>query len=628
MTKSIYLLLACLLSMQIGHSQSKLFMPRDFYNAYKNNTRAYNGTPGANYFQNSANYFIEVELDPSTRLISGTEKVEYFNNSPDTLRGIVVRFYQDFHKKGAIRNIACTPNDLHDGVDVTKISGNINGVENTLTLARTNSTLRFYRLQNPLPPNEMISLNIDWNFTMPKDFKMRYGVYDSTTYFVAYWFPQIGVFDDLTRWYFQPFVGSQEFYNDFCNFDVKIKTPQDFIVWATGELQNTEDLFTKKYLDRINLAKNSSDVVKIVTENDLGEQIVKQADYNIWHFKAQNVTDFAFACGDHCLWDATSIEKIDGSDEGVFISAVYRSGTIDFEDVADIAQKTIGIMSNDVLGVPFPFPSMTVFSGGESGMEFPMMVNDEEFDTYEGTVFVTSHEVSHSYFPFLVGTNEHQFAWMDEGLITLLPKEVEKQVAGVDAVVQVVSGFSQWAGKKYEVPLMSPSFSLSGYTYMFQAYSRSANAFLALKLLIGEDLFKKVLQEYISRWSYKHPSPYDFFYTVEDVVDEDLSWFWEPWFFEFGYPDLAIDNAVQSDNEISIMIKNEGFLPVNVFLTLTYEDNSIEIIEKSAKVWQNTKEVSINHFIDKKVADITLGNPYIPDSYPENNYFSFFARTN
>ncbi|MBN2892528.1 MAG: M1 family metallopeptidase [Bacteroidales bacterium] len=608
-------------------AQSNLFYTQEIRQAFENEYRSKDGNPGINYFQNQSNYEIEVELIPETGIVSGVETIEYFNNSTINLRNIVVRFYQDYYKKGAERNMECSPEDLHDGVKVKSISAVIDGETIEITENNIMGTSRFYGLSKPITAGNSVEIVVEWEFSMPKYPVNRYGTYDESTFFVAYWYPQVAVFDDVYHWYYQSFFGSQEFYNDFGNFDVKIKVPGDQVVWATGILQNSEQLFKEKYLKRIEAAKMSDEIVKIIAEDDLKEQITKTADYHIWHFKAENVTDFAFATSNHCLWDATSVPSIKGSKERVFVSSVYQKGAIDFDKVAEIAQKTIDIISNEVLGVEFPFPKMTVFSGGPSGMEFPMMVNDQEFDKYETTVFATAHEVSHTYFPFYVGTNEHKTAWLDEGLVTFLPKYVESQILGNDdALIGMVKGFSMYAARSFEVPLMNPSYALSGYSYTFQAYSRSANAFFALKQLIGDDLFKTVMQEFIARWHGKHPTGYDFFYTVEDVTKMDLKWFWEPWFFEFGYADLAITDAKFEKNVLTVTIDKFGNLPVTVSLKVFYEDGTNDAFEYSSEVWKDSDKLVVKEKVSKKVVSVELGNEYIPDTYPDNNKFEMVAK--
>ncbi len=626
MKKIFFLITGLIFICTNNYSQSNLFISKEFKKAYENKTRSFNGKPGDNYFQNKANYNINVELLLKTGTIKGTETITYFNNSPDSLNYIVIRNYQDFYKKGNKRNMSCNAQDLHNGVKIKSISAILNNKNNNINLYRTMGTNKIYTLENSIPPNKSLKIKISWEFKMPKKSKIRYGTYDSTTYFVAYWYPQISVYDDISGWYIQNFNGEQEFYNEFGNFDVKITVPGNQIVWATGLLQNKNNIFRKKYISRLNKAQISDDIIKIISKEDLNNPILKSAKYHTWHFKAENVNDFAFATSDHYLWDATSIENKKNSGKRVLVSAVYPVDAFYFDKVAEISKQTIDIMSNEVLDVAFPFPEITIFNGGTKGMEFPMLVNDDDFNCFPTTVFVTSHEVSHSYFPFYVGTNENQTAWLDEGLVTLLPKEVEKRILKNDKTyLKMIRIFSKHGGRQFEVPLMCPSYALNSYSYNFQAYSRPANAFWGLKQLLGDELFKQCLKTFINRWKGKHPTGYDFFYTVEDVLNENLEWFWKPWFFEFGFADLHLIEAEQNNNDLFISVEKKGNLPVPVFLTIYFQDGSKKIIKKNARVWQKNNVFKTKLKTNKKIISVELGNKYIPDSYTDNNKLTIVA---
>lgn len=617
----LLLCIAALLPLS-DHAQFNRFVSRDAQKAYQNETRQLDGKPGKAYFQNYADYDIQVELFPETRLVRGTEQITYFNNSPDTLRHIVLRMYQDYFQKGACRNVACHPDDLHNGVDLKRfaINGKTEGEKGGAKYYGARGTNRIFILTEPILPGKSAVIDAEWEFTMPLKTKMRMGTYDETTFFVAYWYPQIAVYDDIDGWHLPQFYGAQEFYNDFNDYHVEITVPGKQVVWATGILQNTDKLFTEKYLKRIEKSKQTDEIIHIVGKDDLKETVVTPADKHTWVFEAENVTDFAFATGDHCLWDGTSTKAGIDSDERVWVSAVYREGTKDFHQVADIASKSIHLLSHEIIGVDFPFPKITVFSGGNKGMEFPMMVNDEEFDEYSGTVFVTAHEVAHSYFPFFVGTNESQTAWVDEGLVTYLPKAIEAElVENLDPEALMIKRFERHAGRGFEAPLMTPSYALSSHTYNFQAYNKGANTFFAMKTLLGDDMFKKALQEYIHRWHGKHPTAYDLLFTFEDVAGEDLSWFIKPWFYEFGYPDLALSKVKNTDGKVSIEVEMKGKLPVPLYLSLHFDDGSTETIEKNARIWKEKDTYVIEKSYTKQLIKAELGNRYIPDSFPEDN---------
>jgi aminopeptidase N len=262
---------------------------------------------------------------------------------------------------------------------------------------------------------------------------------------------------------------------------------------------------------------------------------------------------------------------------------------------------------------------MTVFNG-QGGMEFPMMCNNSAVKELQGTVHLTSHEICHTYFPFYMGINERKYAWMDEGWATMLPFDFQTENApGYDPRSRNAEGYSEVAGYDSDLPMMIPSYDLRGPAYRTASYRRPGAAYEFLRQVLGDEVFKKALREYMNRWNGKHPIPYDFFFTFDNVVGEDLSWFWKPWFFEQGFPDLGI-KAVSNGKEV--IVERIGSLPVPLDLEITYDDGSNEIIHKTAKVWEHgEKEISIKINEIKKIMKAELLTIHNPDVNKENNIF-------
>ncbi len=425
----------------------------------------------------------------------------------------------------------------------------MNNVEvnpNDKNFVRRRNTLMTVFLYEPLLPDSQISIDIDWNFTIPwGKGNPRMGAYDSTSFFIAYWYPQIAVYDDIDGWDFLAYNGEQEFYNDYSNYDVEITVPNTFPVWATGILQNPEEVLMPKYLERYNEAHTSDSVINIITKDDLntGEIFKKDSASNTWKYKVNNITDFAFAMSDHYLWDGVSIAPDKDSDRRTYIAAVYKEESKDFYEVAAITRKAVNYYSNTLPGVPFPFPSLTVFNSTEPGMEFPMMINEESNLIRWRTVEVTSHETAHEYFPFYVGINEKKYSFMEEGMAQFLPLDFQTEEGKYNPLYRMLKAYERFAGEEMEMPMMIPNYQLKGWTREFSIYFRPGLAYDYLRDALGKELFDKCLHEYIKRWHGKHPIPYDFFFTFNEVTGKDLSWYWKPWFFERGYPDLAIKNA-------------------------------------------------------------------------------------
>jgi hypothetical protein len=608
--------------------QHKLFVPRNILASYEKGTRSSDGNPGAEYWQNTSDYKIRVDIDPSTYLINGSEEITYHNNSPDSLNRIVLRLYPNIYKKGSARNYTINPAAVDDGVNVSKISidGRSINLENR-SIYRVTSTVAVIYLPEKILPKSAINLSIEWSFKISDKAQLRVGVYDSTTAFVGYWYPQISVYDDIDGWDYYNYDGQVEFYNDFSNFEVSIKIPNNFGVWATGGLQNPESVLQKNFLEKYFNARQSDSVIKIITSDDLtSNKIYNNEDAkNTWIFKANNVTDFAFAYSDHYLWDGVKSEIKNINDENIFIQAVYPTESPDFNNVAEVSKNLVNYFSTVMPGINYPCPSLVAFNNGKSGggMEFPMMINDGSPDNMESTIGLTAHEMAHQYFPFFVGTNEKKYAFMDEAWAVLLPFKYMEEYAGINSrLISTVGNYEYLAGTEDDIPPMVTSLSLTYTSYRNSAYNRSSISYEILRDMLGDEIFLKSLQIFINRWKGKHPTPYDYFFTFNNVTGQDLSWFWEPWYFDYGYPDLAIDEVQNENGRIKISIRNIGTIPTPVKLKIIYENETSEDIYYSAGVWKDKNEIFIVEVEQTAILkEIQLGDIIIPDSNRDNNIY-------
>jgi len=479
-------------------SQGSLYMPLNIKKAYDNGTRSYDGKPGPNYWQNRSDYKIEVSVEPETRMLSGKETITYYNYSPKALEQVVINLYQDINKYGNIRMRSLRNEALSDGVNIENIE--INGAKVRKWNQQRYGTNIILYLPESLKSGDNMTFYIEWSFIIPKGSNIRMGTYRSSTFMIAYWYPQISVYDDIDGWDKIDYTGEQEFYGDYSNYDVSITVPNNICVWATGVLHNPADVLTAEYYGRYKKALESNSVINIIKEEDLkkGNIFKQENEYNTWEYKAKNVTDFAFAMSDSYLWDAVSLKVEEG--RKVLISAAYNPDSEDFYKVAEISRVTIDMLSKDFPAVPFPYPRFTVFNGA-GGMEYPMMANDGTRYSKSSTVNVTSHEISHTYFPFYVGTNEKKYAWMDEGWAQVLPLKIQDSLAeGNDQVYRNVSSYIMHAGNEMEMPMMTPSNFLTYPSLGTASYFRPAVAYLILQDILGEEVFKNALQEYIYRW--------------------------------------------------------------------------------------------------------------------------------
>jgi len=602
----------------------QLFTNTNIQNAYKKQTRDPSGKPGKNYWQNRGDYQIDVNFDPATQLLQGSEIINYENNSPDTLKQIVIRLYPDLYKKGVKRLMDIAEKDLGDGVQIESFrigDENITSFSDSEKAYRSGTLLYIIPAQEVMPHSET-KFEISWHYKVNTGSPVRTGMVDSTSYFIAYFFPRIAVYDDVDGWDTWSYNGVQEFYNDFGNFDVSVSVPKGFVVWATGDRKNAADNFDKNILDKINKVSVSTDIIHVIDSTDYSKKdVFKKDPSSTWEFSATNVTDFAFALSDHYLWDASSVLVDSSTGRRTVAEAAYNKIHKDYFDVADQAHQTVFYTSYFYPKYPFPFSHITVFDGTDQ-MEYPMMANDNPTPTHKDAVQLTTHEIFHSYFPFFMGTNETQYAWMDEGWATIgesviSPKMGEPEDDGIFSK----SRYQQISGTDKYVPLITSTKEYSGAAYLANSYGKAGSCYYVLQDLLGDKLYFKALHQYMSDWNGKHPTPYDFFYSINNGSGQNLDWFWERWFFGWQYPDLSIKNVQAKGKETKITIENKGGLPLPVYFEIFTKEGKNKIEKYTADVWKTgdrEKSFTISQPYSS-IVEIKLGNEFIPDRYNENN---------
>ena len=604
--------------------QNNFYIPLNIKPAYKKQTRSLDGNPGINYWQNHSTYNIKVELDPRVKILKGSEEIVYYNESPDSLNSIVVRLYQNINQPTAKRDFYLNPEAVSDGMIISKIlvNGDSIGVKDNPKV-RIIGTNLILKLDEKLAPKNSIDLSMNWEFKIPEVETMRFGSYDSTSIFVAYWYPQISVYDDIDGWDRMDYSGTMEMYNDFSDYKVEFNVPSGFHVWSTGVWQNPEDVLTQKYLDRYKQAWTSDKVIKIIGKEDLqNNDIYKNKNGNTFVFISKHIPDFAFGISDHYLWDAVSFIPDSSLDKRVYCTAAYKESSKDFKDVAEYAKESLQFFSYKIPGVPYPYPSATVFNGS-GGMEFPMIVNNGNARSIEGTVGVTSHELAHQYLPFYMGTNERKYPFMDEGWAVMLPFDFQEKFSEKTTPLERnVSAYEDFAGNEYELPLMIPTPTINWRTSRTSSYTRPAIAYEILRNTLGDDAFLKAMKTYIQRWNGKHPIPTDFFFTFNDVLKQDLSWYWKSWFYQFSYPDLAILSVKSKKTSITIEIKNIGGLPLPIKIQIMSNGEVAKEIYKTADIWKSGKD-KVKVKIDgiKNYDALILGSQQIPDVNKVDNVY-------
>ncbi|MFI5172176.1 MAG: M1 family metallopeptidase [Chitinophagales bacterium] len=594
-----------------------IYIPLNVQHAIDKGTRTMSGTPGKNYWQNSAAYDLKIKFNPKTRILEGNETITYFNNSPDTLDRLIIQIFPDFYKTGTFREYEIDRVDENEGVTIKSIS-----IDNSTDIQGYHDQTNYIALPPKfIDPHSKSIVKIEWTYKVNAGSPVRTGQVDPTTFFMAYSFPRIAVYDDIDGWNYHAYNGLQEFYNDFGDFNAEISVPMNYVVWATGDLQNPDEVFTKKIQGNLNKVMQSDEIIYIINKSDAEEKnVTAKNKWNTFKFKAENVTDFAFALSDHYVWQASSLVVDNSSNRRVRADAVYNPIHSGYDKVAEIAHKSISIMSFKFPQVPFPYSHETIFDGLDQ-MEYPMMVNDNPTETYKDDVELTVHEIFHTYFPFYMGINETKYAWMDEGWATFGEHIIAKEIIhDAEDEVFLKSLYQYIEGTDNDLPIIINSTFLSGNTYWSNAYGKAALTYLYLKEMLGDDLFLKALHKYMADWQGKHPTPYDYFYAINSGSGKNLDWFWNAWYCQPGYVDQAILNLTSNgDKKYTIVTASLGNKPTPIDITIKFADNTFKNFHAHAGVWEGNNIYYFNFTSDVTPVEAKLNNLNIPDINPDND---------
>jgi hypothetical protein len=623
MLRSIFFGLLLAFSLPYANSQS-LYIPRNVEQAFKKGTRSPDGRPGSNYWQNTGHYTINVNAAPPDRTVRGSEQITYINNSPDTLRNIVIKLILNIHKPGALRYGAVSPDYLTPGTQIDGYSEdgqskpwNSNGQE---------STWRPVRLSKPLVPHDSVQLSFDWHYQISLE-SNREGMIDSTTFFLAYFYPRVAVYDDYNGWDRLDFTDQQEFYNDFNNYILNVTVPKNYIVWATGTLQNPDAVLTPAYAKKLAASMSTDSILSIATKEDLaGKQVTTQNATNTWKWTANDITDMTVGLSDHFVWDASSVVVDDATGRRASVQAAYNDTAKDFHRMVEFGRHSLDWLSHNWPGIPYPFPKTTIFQG-YADMEYPMMVNDGTNEDPIFSRFVAEHEIAHTWFPFYMGINEARYAFMDEGWATTFELLIGRADLGTEKAEGFyrqfrVNGYINDPSSEEDLPIITPANVLRGAAYGNNAYGKPSLAYLAMKDLLGDDLFKKCLHEYMRRWHGKHPIPWDFFHSFNDASGQDLNWFWTNWFFTNNYIDLAIGKVEQNSKEYAISVQNTGGFAIPFELDILFTDGSSKKVHVTPATWkkdpQNTR-IALIAESGKKIRSVEINGGIYVDATPADN---------
>ncbi|HET7187290.1 MAG TPA: M1 family metallopeptidase [Gemmatimonadaceae bacterium] len=619
-----FAILGLLASPELASAQDSLYMPRAVAQAYRNGTRAKNGKPGPKYWQNRARYEITVTARPPDRTVRGTERILYVNDSPDTLRNASIRLFLNIHKPGATRDGGASPDYLTSGVHVDAFS--VNGQvhpwgDDTRTL-----TVKRVMLPAALLPHDSVRLSIDWHYEISREGN-REGMIDSTTWFLAYFYPRVAVYDDYNGWDTMPFTDTQEFYSDFNDYDVTLNVPANYVVWGTGTLTNASAVLQPAVLARFQQSMTSDSTIHVATLDDVrARRVTAAGPVNAWHFSARHIPDVAFNLRDHYVWDAGSVLVDDATRRRASVQAAYNDTAADYHHMVQYGRHALDWLSHNWPGVPYPYEKTTVVQG-PAGMEYPMMANDEAYADTVFSRFVAEHEIAHTYMPFYMGINESRYAFMDEGWATTFEYLIGTADLGKERATKAFQEFrvNRWINDPsplQDLPIITPADALHGGAYGNNAYGKPALGYLALKDMLGDSLFRTALHGYMDRWNGKHPIPWDFFNSVNDLTGRDLNWFWNRWFFSNGYIDRAIADVRKTGRRYAVTLDNIGGMPAPVDVVATWADGSTDTYHQTSAIWQtNARRAVVNLPAQKVLRSLALSGGIWVDADSTNDHW-------
>ncbi len=560
-----------------------------------NEYRTASGAPGNKYWQQRADYVIDVELDDVNQRISGKETITYKNLSPDTLSYIWLQVDQNIFAKDSDTQKTQTAPSFDRGIPLNQLEQvaartydgkvNITSVRDAKGIALKNTvvnTMMRIDLPTPLAPGTNFVFSVDWNYAINNQriFGGRTG-YEyfqrdkNYIYEIAQWFPRMAAYYDVYGWQHKQFLGSGEFTLEFGDYLVRITAPNDHVVSATGVLQNPKDVLTKAQIDRLKQAETVKEPIKIITADEAkANESSQPTGKKTWIFKGDDIRDFAFASSRKFIWDAQG-HNVDGNK--VMAMSFYPSeGNPLWEKYSTQAIiHTLNVYSRYSLS--YPYPVAQSINGPVGGMEYPMICFNGPRPNADGTysagtkyglISVVIHEVGHNYFPMIVNSDERQWTWMDEGLNTFLQylaeQEWEKNYPSRRGEPQFITDYML---SENQVPIMTNSDSVLQFGN--NAYGKPATALNILReTIMGRELFDFAFRQYAQRWKFKRPTPADFFRTMEDASGVDLDWFWNGWFYTTDHVDISIENVrlyqvnTQSpDIEKDILRKKENARP-------------------------------------------------------------------
>lgn len=616
----------------------------DFYTKNATETRSASGQPGPKYWQNRADYELKANLNEQTNEISGTEILTYTNNSPDQLSFLWMHVDQNLFRKDSRGNAVIPLEGSRNGGNGENFDGGhkIKSVKAiTSVKGKTEETelkINIYdtRMQLLLPKNlaangGVIRIKIEFSFISPQYGSDRMGVLDTKNgkiFTIAQWYPRMCVYDDQRGWNTNPYLGASEFYLEYGDYDVQITAPSNHIVVGSGELVNGTEVYTSEQQKRWLAAAKSDQTVLIRSAAEVTNPASRPSGKPTlnWHFKMKNSRDVSWASSAAFVIDAAKINLPSGK-KSLAISAypVESSGNNGWERSTEYTKASIEHYSEK--WYEYPYPAATNVAGNEGGMEYPGIVFCHWESRGKSLWGVTSHEFGHSWFPMIVGSNERLFGWMDEGLNTFVNSLSDAAFNKGEYANPIKNRHSEatyLTDKNLEPIMNAPDNMKEANIGNLLYYKPAAGLEMLREQVLGKERFDEAFKVYISRWAYKHPTPDDFFRTIENAAGEDLGWFWRGWFMNNWKLDQAIGDVkyFKNDPAKGVLITVDNLEKMAMPFTIAVKTKSGKITTKSfpVEIWQRNKSWTFHLNTTEEIENIILDPARVlPDSNPANN---------
>ena len=551
-----------------------------------NAVRSASGAPGPEYWQQRADYTIAASLDTTEQRVSGSVTIRYTNNSPDSLRFVWLQLDQNLYRPGS-KGSLLFPADSRWGVRGFQGGYDLRGlqVNGRSAVIHVDDTMGRIDLDQPLPPRGgKLTITMGFAFRVPEHGSDRMGR-DGTLYEIAQWYPRMAVYDDIRGWNTDPYFGQGEFYLEYGDIDYSITAPAGYTLAGSGVLQNPGDVLTATQRERLALAAQSDRTVAIITNDEA--KATPTSGSRTWRFRAQNVRDVAWAGAPDFRWDAMSAN-------GVLAQAYYQIAKAGKAWEQGAEQTAWTIKNYSELFFKYPYPQATSVAGPVGGMEYPMFVMvhyGKPLDDPKSIFGTVNHEHGHEWFPMVVGSNERRYAWQDEGFNTYINAFAnERREPGTSAYPAYLANWRSIVEKRIDSPLMTAPDQIDASALAAIGYRKPGVVLLALRdNVVGRTTFDRAFREYTQRWAFKHPSPADFFRTVENVSGLDLGWYWRWFFYSTEVLDIGIDAVTmrqqEGQNYAVVALRRNTPVPFPVRLRLLFSDNTTQDVTLPVETW-------------------------------------------